>query len=256
MQNTTTEASPRQAQVAVLLAVLGGALALVALGTMVLRTHSIHAWSDPVNWLTFARNLPTELFTNRFACGYALFLRLILPITGPYWVFLSNLPIIVAVIASAGGVAAVLTPGPPAQKAASALFTIALATVFDPWLVQVMTNPYRDPLSHLFLFGSLLFAARELPHQPWRASRLFVAGLLLGLAYSVREPALLVAIPLAALMIMRARPAGARTLARAAGWALAGALMGALPLLVQSLLREGGGGLLPPQTLAEHRWLP
>lgn len=238
------------------IAILVGTLTLGALAVMVLRGYSIRAWSDPVNWLEFARNFWTEFFTSRLACGYPLFLRAILLFTGPYLVFLSNLPLLLILLGAAGAMAAALTPGAAERKVAAALFTIAIGVMFDPWLVQVMTNPYRDPLSHVLLFGSLGVALNELPRAQWRASRVFTAGLLLGLAYSVREPALLAGIPMAGLMIARGWRQGPRAVVRAAGWALAGTLAGAAPLLAQGLLRASDSGLLPPQTLAERRWLP
>ncbi|MCX7818164.1 MAG: hypothetical protein N2652_02990 [Kiritimatiellae bacterium] len=246
---------PRSGRAQAVCALAGSALVLGALTVMVLRHHSIRAWSDPVNWLVFARELGREFFTSRHACGYPLFLRLILPLTGPYGIFFSNLPLIAGVIAGAGILAAMLTPGPPARRAAAAAFAVLILATFDPWLIQAMTNPYRDPLSHLLLLGAMGLAAAELPRERWRGTRAITAGTLFGLAFSVREPALLAGVPLGGLVLTRARRVGAAA-GRAVALALAGALLGAAPLLAQGLLRRGGGGLLPPQALAEQRWLP
>ncbi len=239
-------------------AALGAAVvALAAVAAFILRHHSIKAWSDPVNWLTFARDFAAEFRSSRFACGYPIFLRLILPLTGPFGVFLSNLPLVLLVMVQAGWLAARALPDArPAVRAAAAAVTVALLAAADAHVLLTMANPYRDPLSHALLLASLLMVAKRADGQRPSPAASFVAGLVFGLAFTVREPALITALPIGVLLlwVQRSRPEFA--LPRWIGWAAAGAALGAAPLVVQGMVRAGGSAPLPPQSIAEGRLMP
>lgn len=242
------------------LAALASAAAVFLLGAavvFVLRNYSIKAWSDPINWLTFARDLRTEFFTNRFACGYPLFLALIEPLTGPYAVFLSNLPLLLAAIAGAGWLAAAALPAEARTARWAAFFvTAALVIAADMPVLFVLVNPYRDALSHALLMAAMLPAARCTHGSRPSAATALTSGLLFGLAYSVREPVLLIAGPIGVFLLLRQRQDPSFGLPRWVAWTAVGAVLGASPLVAQSLLRSGGAGWLPPQSIAENKLLP
>jgi hypothetical protein len=209
--------------------------------------YSLWAWSDPLNWLRFARNLRTEFSTSMFPVGYPLFLRVALDVLGPYLVFFANFPLILisaflgarivgaAVSERTGGSGAL-----PAQA-----FAFACLAACDPEMVVLQTNPYRDPLSYVYLFGSIVLLWGYLAGRPHRIWRLACSGLLFGAAYSVREPSLLMAGPMGLCVLIYWR--GDRDIPLLKGglaFALA-AIVGASPLIAQSFACHGG--LLPPQ---------
>ena len=239
--------------------VAGVALGVLLGGTgwFVLQNYSLRAWSDPINWLSFAKHFRTEFFQSRFACGYALFLAWIEPITGPYWVFLSNLPLLLALVAVIASTAALAFPEElRAVRPIAALTAASLTILADPPSLLVLSQPYRDALAHLCLFLCLALTVRYVRPHPTPAWALFLAGLALGAAYSVREPSLLMAGPIGSVVIVHHRAYPSSRILRRIGWAVLGLAVGAIPLLAQSILRSGSTGLLPPQALTEQRLLP
>lgn len=209
--------------------------------------YSLMAWSDPLNWLRFARNLGTEFSTSMFPVGYPLFLRAALDVLGPYLVFFANFPLIV--LYSLLGAAIVGRALSERRHAASVLPAQALAfaclIACDPEMVRLLTNPYRDPLSYVYLFGSILMLLDYLSGKPRRMWRLAGSGLLFGAAYSVREPSLLMAGPMGLMVLtcwFRDRDI---PLLKGGAVFVSAAILGGAPLIVQSLVSHGG--LLPPQ---------
>ncbi len=236
---------------------LCGVFLTAVLVAFVGRHYYIKAWSDPLNYLEFAREFESEFFTNRFACVYPLFLRLMEPLLGTYGLFLVNLPL-VAVMGWAVGALAAATVRPADRpfRGAAAVLAFALVLLFDPRMLIYLTNPYRDPLAHIFLVGSLLLVAWELWRPPPRLSRVGLAGVCLGLAYSTREPSVLMAGPLGVLLLAEKIRHREMAFWKTAGAAAAGLLLGALPILLQGWLREESSFLLPPQSATQGFLVP
>jgi len=103
-------------------------------------------------------------------------------------------------------------------------------------LLVYMTNPYRDPLSYVLLVGALAMLTRYMVLPKGQRWHLALSGLLTGLAYCVREPSLLAVGPMFLLGVLHERKAGLVPLLRSAGAFAVGLLVGALPLLVQTLV--------------------
>ena len=59
----------------------------------------VRAFSDCINWLSYARDLGHEFTHSRWPYGFPLFLRGVMALVGPYWVFLANLPVMLALFA-------------------------------------------------------------------------------------------------------------------------------------------------------------
>lgn len=218
------------------------------LWVFVLRNYSIRAFSDPLNWLSYAADVSSEFARNRIAVGYALFLHLLQPLAGPYFIFLSNLPLLNLLFVLIGvlTVQAARERETPIDAALVGAGAFLLALGFQPGLIAQMVNPFRDPLSHVCLFAStvLLVYYVQCPRHPLPA--LSFSGLLAGFAYAVREPALvmLAAFTLYALVSWwRDRSIPFWKSAFAFGIPL---LVGALPIIAQSMASTGQA-LLPPQ---------
>lgn len=225
-----------------------GVVLLALLVADILQTYSIRAFSDPYNWLTYARDLSRELWVSRWPVAYPAFLALMLHILGPFHVFLSNVPVLVVFLALLAAVSYRIASSTSRSDAAPwiAVTTLALLIGFRPGLFVVLANPYRDPLSHVFLLGSALCFIALLRDGTRRTGAALAAGVLLGLAASVREPAILFAAPLAlaALVHVPLKPFG--PVARAAAVFAAGLVIGLAPLWIHTLVTTGQM-VLPPQ---------
>lgn len=222
----------------------------------VLRNYQIRAFSDPLNWLTFARNFALEIQTSKFAVGFPIFLRAALELLGPFHVFLVNLPVLLALyLLAAALVFRTFQAGAGIPRWQMVSVTLALFLSYDRWLVVQMMNPFRDPLSFLLALGAAGLLIRHVSTGGLRPAGAMAAGLLLGLASSVRETSVLLLAPfvLFAFWSWRADP-------RVRFWRdsllfAAGLAVGLAPLLAQSKLSTGQA-LLPPQSVADQMVVP
>ncbi len=223
-------------------------VASASLWLFVLRHYFIKAYSDPINWLIFAQNLPTQFGQNRWAVGYALFLRSVLRLAGPYYVFLSNLPLLNLLFLMIGVLTAyaVRANEKPVHAILMGAAAFAFTAGFEPGLVLQMTSPYRDPLSLVFLFTSTALLIRYVQDPQHRMFALAFSGLFLGSAYSVREPSLLMGLPFTIFALTAWSQDRTIPFWRSAITFAVAVLIGILPIVAQSLAATGQA-ILPPQ---------
>ncbi|MFC1499134.1 hypothetical protein ACFLS1_11800, partial [Verrucomicrobiota bacterium] len=76
---------------------LGGVVLFLFLSFFIyiLRNYYIKAYSDPLNWLEYARAIPLRFRESSWPVGYPFFLWVTLKVVGPFYIFLVNLPIII-----------------------------------------------------------------------------------------------------------------------------------------------------------------
>ncbi len=221
-----------------LFGILPAVFLLLSFLVFILRNWHIKAYSDPMAWLLFAQSFRARLATTNLPLGFPAYLWLALKATGPYYVFLANLPVLALLVT----LISVLTSHAaretetPSTTTSIGLLAVALLLGFDPNLLVYMTNPYRDPLSYVLLTGALTLLARYVALPNGRRWHLAVSGLLTGLAYCVREPSLLAVGPMFLLGVLHERKAGLAPLLRSAGAFAVGLLLGALPLLIQTFV--------------------
>ncbi len=223
----------------------------------------LRPFSDPGNWWHYARNLGTEFPHSKWPVAYPAFLALVRWLAGDAAALLSNLPLLVTLVAAVGWLAqrmaengAVSGGGRPTRSpcAAGVLAMAALVAAAGPTLLDLV-SPYRDPLAFLLQIGSLLLLIRHVRSDARNRWTALASGLLLGLATAVREPSILMAAPMALYGWVTVRPRTFRAWWRSA-WILgAGILLGAAPLLVQTALATQQI-LLPPQSVAEGHLVP
>ena len=220
------------------------------------RNYEIHSYSDPLNWLRFARHFGTEIHTSKFALGFAVFLRGALGVLGPFFVFLVNAPVLLAAYLLSALLAVRLLKKEAGIRPWQAV-TLALVIFFsfDRMLVLKMINPFRDPLSYLLLIGAVLQAAQHAESGGARLFRPALSGLLLGLACCVREPSILMVIPFGIFALWSWRADSRIRFWRDAIVFGAGLLVGLLPLAGQSLISTGQA-FLPPQSSMQQRLVP
>ena len=223
---------------------VGGAV-LAAFLALVCRKSYIYSTSDPHNWLVFARNFVEEFGQSRWPYGYPLYLRGMLALLGKYWVFLANLPALLGMFAVAGWIGTMFAgedgggkgAGDGAGMPRAWGFLAVWVVIFGANSGELMryVNPYRDPLSYLLLLASVGVFARALKaRRMWGVG---AAGALLGLACSVREPSVLMLLPLFAYGLLAWR-SGRPELGfwKTAGAFALGLGLGVAPMLVQSYL--------------------
>lgn len=222
----------------------------------VLRNYEIRAFSDPLNWLHFASQFGAEIHTSKFALGFPIFLRAALELVGPFRIFLVNLPVLAAVYLMAGSLAArAFGPENRVPRWQVVATVLALFFSFDRWLVVQMVNPFRDPLSYLLAMGAAISMAKHADSGGARPARAVAAGLLLGLACSVRETSVLLLAPFALYAFWSWRADGRIRFWRDALLFAAGLAAGLAPLMVQGLISTGQA-LLPPQSAVDHQLVP
>ena len=223
---------------------IGGAV-LASFLALVCSSYYLHATSDPIVWLNEARNFFEEFGKSRWPYGYPLYLRGMLELLGPYWVFLANLPALLGMFAVAGWLGTLFAGEDRCESAKDkdrkmpkswgflAVWIIILGANSGRLLSYV--NPFRDPLSHLFLLASAgVFVHSLKTRRMWGVA---AAGALLGLACSVREPSVLMLLPLFVygwLAWRSERPA--LGFWRTIGAFAFGLVLGMAPMLVQSYL--------------------
>jgi len=193
-----------------------------------------------MNYLSDARRLPEVLSTTRWPIGYLAFLYLLLPILGPYYIFLSNLPLLagIAVLVARLAQPAAEEHLSRAQAPFAGVIALAFVLAYQPQLLLQMANPYRDPLSHLLLLASALALIEFLRRQSTRVGLIIASGLLAGLSYSVREPAVLATPFFALATLCYGRRHGLRIPLWKLGVLFAAAFaLGSVPYLLQTYLR-------------------
>jgi hypothetical protein len=213
----------------------------------------IKPFSDPMNWLQFASQLKETFHEDPFPIIYPTYLYLWLKYTGPVFVFFANWPLIPIL----GGVLALYTrelarrqdtADAPSLIPSSAIFTLALFFSFDIPLLTYLSNPYRDPLAHIFLFASaslLIYGTRKGARHA--SGSLLLSGILFGLSYATRETALVALPALFLTALYTTKHATMATRLRLAAVFLCGLLPGALPYLIQTY-HITGQFILPAKT--------
>lgn len=235
---------------------------------MALGSYYVRAFSDCINWLTYARDFGHEFTHSRWPYGFPLFLRGVMVLVGPYWVFIANIPVMLALFAVVSWVgtlfarrdAAAGQPPLPRFWPFLSVWVLVLAT--DVRSFPRYFNPYRDPLSYVLLMASVGLFVRSLSArtQCRRGWGVALAGAMLGLACSVREPSILMMFPLALYGIL-AWWAGRRgTEPSISFWGAvlpfgAGFTLAMLPFLVQTYLATHQV-FLPPQASLEAAVVP
>lgn len=222
----------------------------------VLRNYEVRAFSDPLNWLHFARFFETEIHTSKFALGFPIFLRVVLDIVGPFTVFLVNVPVLIATYLL--GATLVIRALPPAHRMSRWMvvsLTVALYVSFDRWLVVQMVNPFRDPLSFLLVLAAVGCLTRHAVTGGARPMRAAAGGLLLGLACTVRETSVLMLAPVALYAFWSWRADARIRFWRDAILFSAAFAAGLAPLLMQSLASTGQA-VLPYQAASGNQLVP
>ena len=235
---------------------VAGLLMVVPLLIVLARNYYVRAFSDPYNWLMYARHFADEVGTARWPYGYALFLRLLLPVTGPYYIFLSNIPVLVLSFLLVGALARRLVPSPVDVRVAvpAALAAFAFAASADVRSLIHYANPYRDPLSLVLLLWASWWFVRAVQERTVRP--MFTAGVLWALACSVREPSILMGGPFFLYGVLAWNAAdGRKRQWQAAGLFLAGFVLAMIPLLLQTYLATAQV-IVSPQAAAEGRVVP
>jgi hypothetical protein len=230
---------------------------LASFCSFIFRNYYIKAYSDPLNWLKLADNLREGFSTARFPAGYPIFLRVALATTGPFYVFLSNLPVLILVVVLLCALSVVVTreTESPTLSLSAGLVSMALLLRFDTYALVYMTNPYRDPLSHVLMLVAALLFIRYLRTGGNCVWVLPVSGFVLGLSFFVKEPSILMAGPLFLAGLVFLRSSERITFWKASllfGGAFA---LGCIPSLVQTYLVTGQL-LEPVYSRAEGRLLP
>lgn len=227
------------------------ALVLAGMAFLMLRRYNLAPYSDPGLWFVCGRDFPELFSTARRAYFFPLVLYLAIQAVGIYPAFLVNVPILCLLglalymfVRRAAAPAAATAPHLPAlASAAGLLIYIAVNIRMLPFL----TNPYRDPLSYLFMALSALALVRYAQDPRHRLLAPAWSGAALALAASARETAVLLLVPLFLYAcIARAQdrnlPFWRPMLAFLVGFTVAFA-----PLAVQNLLITGNP-FVPAQT--------
>ena len=233
------------------------AFLVAGLAWFIWNNYYLKPYSDPLNWLTLAHNLHPTDHLQRFPLAYPVFLRLVLRLVGPFYVFLSNLPLLVLLMLLVARLATLAARECLDARAAAYAGVVAAAGLlyFDAEILVYLTNPYRDPLSHVLLLTAALLLIGYLGRggRPWIA--VVLSALALGLATDIRETAVLMTpvmgwYGLSAWQRNRAIPLWRSVLLFGGFLAL-----GVLPLVLQSYFRAGHA-IAPPQAVVEGRMLP
>lgn len=236
-------------------------IGLILFGTLagfLAQQYYLRAYSDCFNWLNYTYHFREEVLRSRWPYGFPLFLKAVLPLVGPYWIFLVNLPILILnfiLIAVLGGM--LIRPSEsktPILPGWMGLFCWILVVSVDAGQFVHYINPFRDPLSYSLLLCSVvaLIAAVHRVQRGW----LFLSGVLLGLACSVREPSILMLAPYVVYgavswwPLRKSLSLTSLLFAFVSGFALA-----LLPLLLQTWLATSQV-LLPPQAAIESSVVP
>lgn len=234
-----------------------GGFGLACFLRLVQTSYFIRAYSDSYNWLDFARNFSREFTQSRWPYGFPLFLRAALEVAGPYYVYLVNLPVMLVLFGLTAWMGRfwrdpARRPAVPASWAFLSVWVVVLAA--DAVSFTRYINPYRDPLSYVLLLAATGALVVSLARR--RMIGIAGAGVLLGLATSVREPSVLMIIPLGLYGLWAWRKArGDLSFWRAVLSFLAGLGLSLVPLVWQTYATTQQI-LLPPQAAIETKVIP
>lgn len=234
-----------------------GGFGLACFLRLVQTSYFIRAYSDSYNWLDFARNFSREFTQSRWPYGFPLFLRAALEVAGPYYVYLVNLPVMLVLFGLTAWMGRfwrdpARRPAVPASWAFLSVWVVVLAA--DAVSFTRYINPYRDPLSYVLLLAATGTLVISLARR--RMAGIAGAGALLGLATSVREPSILMIIPLGLYGLWAWRKArGDLSFWRAVLSFLAGLGLSLVPLVWQTYATTQQI-LLPPQAAIETKVIP
>ena len=217
----------------------------------------IKAYSDPFVWITVAKNLNAGGYLVKMPLAYALYLRAVMTLAGPVFVFLANLPIIIISIILLLRLAFYAGTANHNKSYAYLLAATTLACLFniDPNIFTLILNPYRDPLSYLFILLSASLFLRYNQNPRHAKTILILAAICTGLAFCVKEPSILFVFPLA--------------IYGYCSWYYDRKIkfwptvilftivltLSVTPIFIQSYLKVGHG-FLPPQSAAEKEYFP
>jgi len=220
------------------------AILLCGLAIYLVSTHYVKAYSDPAGWLGRAERLRDGNPVTSRAPVYPAFLVAALEVTGPVYIFLSNLPLLLLLVflvylltvrSQSGGQK---RDGPPGSEAAVAGFAAAAILILvNSGLLRELLNPFREALAFSLLLGGLVLALDY--YKAGRLRLLLPAGLLLGLSVGVRETCVLVFPALGLLYLYTLFTDRGRPHLRALLLFAAGLAVGLLPLLLQNFLHSG-----------------
>ncbi|MDA1086057.1 MAG: hypothetical protein O2901_03475 [Verrucomicrobia bacterium] len=228
-------------------------LVIVMLWVSTCLHYYIKAYSDPLNYLNFARDFVGNFTSSKWPAVYPAFLAIMLQIVGKYFIFIINLLPLSLLIAGTAVLAKIVSDEGRGRMGAALCALLLLQC--DPALWIYLVNPYRDPMAMMFLVGSVACLSGYLVHPGKAVRMLLPAGLLLGLSCSTREPNILVILPmiLCAFIFWRS-DRRIRFFPCAISFA-AGMALGIAPLLLQSYAASGNI-LIPPQAAAQQNLLP
>ncbi len=226
---------------------VGLLLLLAAFAFFLWRGHRLIAWSDPAAWYHFGRHFAERFGQARLAYGFPLLVHGAVALVGPVFAFLVNLPLLVLLAALLYATARSLVPRESPGEARLGMLAGAVAVGGLVWLAPKvllsLVNPYRDPLSYVFVLLSCLLLLRYQSGPERSLGWVAGAGASLALATSTRETSALMLAPflLFGLAVRRGLPLLRAALVFGASFAVS-----CIPMLVHN---HGASGhfLVPAQ---------
>lgn len=228
-----------------------GAILFVVLCAYLVRTHYAKPYSDPVGFVGMAKNWGSGGITTDRAPIYPIILHYLMRLTGRDWVFISNLPFVLIMVFLTGAVGWLtlrresIHPAHIARLAG--LAAVAVLVHARRGLLVELLNPFREPLAFSLLLIAVLAVAGGWTRRaaPWWMG---LGGLCLGLAVSIRETVILMAVPFGIWVLTR-MVAERRLHTIRIAMALAGLLAGLFPLIQQN--RAHSGSAIVPSYAAD-----
>lgn len=252
---------------------------LVAFGVFALNNYECTVDSDPSTYLKFADSLargrffidspPDRVFQDYYppgalyratqttlvtrgraisfvGVGYPLFLALLITLGGKFAPFLANSLVFLALFWLLYLFVTRLFRSHPDARLIG-LVAVSLYFIVNRAQIVSLLACYRDPFSYLLLLGSFIFFLAYLQDGHQRR-HLALAGLLFGLAATVRETSILAGIPIGVMFLREYLPTRRPPLLKAVAAFSLWAVVGAVPLFVQNTVNTGNP-LYPTQIL-------
>ena len=200
--------------------------------------HYVKAYSDPISFLFWAEDLLEGHPNTNRTLLYPAVLDLLIQAMGRSWVFLSNLPFLLAMIGLLYWVTYLAVRECKEGKRCATLtafLSVALLVIPNPKFFLEMQNPFREPVAFSLLLAGmgLLLSGKKLG-----GARALGVGLLLGLAVSARETCIIF-VPFFFLWLLGLACRGRKwKLLRYACGMGAGLFLGMSPLFVQNYMHS------------------